>query len=76
MHLTGVASMKINLSVFDRALRTLVGLMMIAFAVSSPTTVFSNIGWLGILPILSALIGWCGVYWVYDVSTWRRPQEH
>ena len=68
--------MRQNLSEADRALRTLLGLLMIAFALSNPTTTFANLGWLGVLPIFSALIGWCGIYWIYGVSTWQQPQEH
>jgi len=62
-----------NLSALDRLLRFYVGLALVAFALPfwAPQTGWNWIGWVGIVPMLSALAGTCGVYRLVGLST--RP---
>ncbi|WP_293854915.1 DUF2892 domain-containing protein [uncultured Alsobacter sp.] len=62
-----------NVGGFDRLLRFYVGLAMIACALPfwAPQTGWNWIGWFGIVPILSALVGSCGLYRMVGLDT--RP---
>jgi len=60
-----------NVGSVDRIARVLVGLLLIAFAIpiGFPHTGWNWVGWIGVLPILTALIGNCPAYSVFGVST-------
>jgi Inner membrane protein YgaP-like, transmembrane domain len=64
----------VNLGIFDRIARAGVGLALIGFAIGSiaPGTGWNWIGWIGVLPILSGLIGICPVYKSIGYSTVYR----
>ncbi len=51
--------MKTNEGNIDRVLRIIAGLILIALVFVGPKTPW---GWIGIAPILTALIGWCPLY--------------
>lgn len=48
-----------NVGTLDRLIRVALGLILIALVFVGPQTLW---GWIGILPLLSGLIGWCGLY--------------
>lgn len=58
--------MKTNEGTIDRALRVIVGLVLIALAVTGTVGVW---GWIGIVPIATGLIGWCPAYTLLGVNT-------
>lgn len=58
--------MEKNIGTVDKALRILVGLVLIALVFVGPQTVW---GWIGVPVILIALFGWCPLYKVLGVST-------
>lgn len=58
-----------NVGTVDRILRILVGVALIAFAIAEPDVGWSWIGWIGVVPILTAFIGWCPAYRVVGMST-------
>lgn len=66
--------MSANMSNLDRALRLIAGALLIALALglhdagNSPA---SNIwwGWIGVVPLLTAFIGWCPLYRLLGIST-------
>lgn len=60
-----------NLGGFDRLVRFYVGLAMIAFALPfwAPQTGWNWIGWFGIVPVLSAIVGTCGFYRIAGLNT-------
>jgi hypothetical protein len=63
--------MSVNVGTIDRALRVVVGLALIAFAipVGFPDTGWNWIGWIGVLPLATAIVGNCPAYSVLGVST-------
>ena len=58
--------MKRNLGAFDRLIRTLLGFGLLALVVTGPQT---NWGWLGLIPIFTAWIGFCPLYVALGIST-------
>ena len=62
--------MTANVGMVDRALRVIVGLALIGAALGlfgpGYTTVW---GWIGAIPLVTALIGWCPAYTIFGVST-------
>jgi hypothetical protein len=60
----------------DRATRLLVGLILIAFAIpiGFQNTGWNWIGWIGIVPIATALLGSCPLYSIFGISTCPRTE--
>lgn len=48
-----------NVGNTDRIIRVLVGLVLIALVFVGPKTPW---GWVGLLPLVTGLVGWCGLY--------------
>ena len=55
-----------NIGTIDRTLRVLVGLALIAFSVTGITGAW---GWIGIVPLVTALVGWCPAYTLFGIKT-------
>jgi hypothetical protein len=55
----------------DRVVRIVVGLALIAFALGlfAPGTGWNWVGWIGMVPLLTALLGTCPMYSVVGCST-------
>lgn len=64
--------MKGNVGGIDRALRILVGLGLLSLVFVGPQTPW---GWIGVVPLLTALIGWCPAYTLFGWSTKGQAQE-
>ena len=60
--------MTINMGTIDRALRVIGGLALLAWALLG-TGEWHMLGWIGIVPLATAAIGWCPLYTVIGVST-------
>lgn len=58
--------MKTNEGSIDRALRIIVGLAVLSLAFIGPQTPW---GYIGIVPILTGLIGWCPAYTLLGINT-------
>jgi hypothetical protein len=63
--------MTINVGIIDRALRVVIGAALILFALGYvwPATGWSWVGWIGVVPLVTGLIGNCPVYSLLGVST-------
>ncbi|HEY8273063.1 MAG TPA: DUF2892 domain-containing protein [Pseudolabrys sp.] len=63
--------MTINMGSFDRLARLIVGAALIAFALGyiAPGTGWNLVGWIGVVPILTALFGTCPAYSLFGWST-------
>lgn len=66
--------MKINVGFADRMVRAIVGLALIAFALQLgfPATGWNWIGWIGVVPLLTAVVGYCPAYGVFGISSYGR----
>lgn len=64
-------AMSVNMGTLDRGLRVLVGLALIAFAIpiGFPATGWNWIGWIGVIPLITAVVGNCPAYSVFGLST-------
>ncbi|AXK79458.1 DUF2892 domain-containing protein [Pseudolabrys taiwanensis] len=63
--------MPVNVGTVDRIVRVVVGLALIAFALGyiAPGTSWSWVGWIGIVPILTAIFSTCPAYSLLGLST-------
>jgi len=63
-----------NVGAIDRAVRVIVGLVLIAYAIpfGFHETGWNWVGWIGLVPLLTALIGVCPLYSLTGISTCRR----
>jgi hypothetical protein len=66
--------MTVNMGMLDRAIRIVVGIVLIAFAIPVyfPQTGWNWVGWIGVVPIVTALLGNCPAYTLLGVSTCSR----
>ena len=60
-----------NIGMLDRALRIAVGLGLLAMVFVGPQTAW---GFLGAVPLLTGLVGYCPLYRLLGISTCQRPQ--
>jgi hypothetical protein len=61
--------MKLNMGTVDRAVRVLVGVVLLALVFTGPKTPW---GWLGLLPLATGIVGFCPAYVPFGCST-RKP---
>ncbi|MCA3594433.1 MAG: DUF2892 domain-containing protein [Methylobacterium sp.] len=63
-----------NIGSIDRALRVMVGLVLIAYAIplGFSQTGWNWVGWIGVVPVLTAFLGTCPAYSILGVSTCER----
>jgi hypothetical protein len=61
----------LNVGFFDRLARIVVGVALLAFALGylAPGTGWNWVGWIGVIPILTALVGTCPLYSLLGIST-------
>lgn len=57
---------KVNEGTADRAVRAVVGLGIISLVFVGPQTPW---GWLGLIPLGTALVGWCPLYTLLGINT-------
>ncbi len=58
--------MKINEGGIDRALRIIVGVVLIALVFVGPKTPW---GWIGLIPLITGLVGICPLYAILGINT-------
>jgi hypothetical protein len=58
--------MKKNMGKIDKTLRFIVGLVLISLVFIGPQTPW---GWIGLIPLLTSLVGWCPAYVPFKWST-------
>jgi hypothetical protein len=65
--------MTVNMGVADRVLRAIAGLVLIAYAIplGFPHTGWNWVGWIGVVPLVTAFVGMCPPYSVLGLSS--RP---
>ncbi len=63
--------MKSNVGGIDRVLRIVVGLVLIGLAATGTVGAW---GYVGVVPLLTGLVGWCGLYSLLGKSTCPMKQ--
>ena len=58
-----------NIGGIDRAVRVVLGVILIALAA---TSVIGQWGYIGLVPLVTAAIGWCPAYLPFGLKTCRR----
>ena len=58
--------MKQNVGSIDRAIRAIVGIGLISLVFVGPQSVW---GWIGVIPLATAIIGWCPPYALLGINT-------
>jgi len=63
-----------NVGGIDRILRVIVGLLLIAYAIpiGFPATGWNWVGWIGIVPLLTAMFRYCPAYSLLGISSCPR----
>ncbi len=61
-----------NVGGIDRILRIIVGLGLLSLVFIGPQTPW---GWLGLIPLGTALVGWCPPYALLGISTCPRKDK-
>ncbi|MDJ0654533.1 MAG: DUF2892 domain-containing protein [Xanthomonadales bacterium] len=57
-----------NEGIADRIIRMVVGLGLISLVFVGPQTPW---GWVGAVPLLTGLVGWCPAYSLFGIKTCR-----
>ena len=63
--------MKQNVGTVDRLLRIVVGFGLISLVFVGPQT---PLGWIGVVPVLTALIGYCPAYTLFGFKTCKNEK--
>ena len=58
--------MPVNEGGLDRALRVIVGLVVLSLVFVGPKT---PLGWIGVVPLLTGLVGFCPLYTLLGIRT-------
>jgi hypothetical protein len=64
--------MKINLGTIDRAARILIGLALVALALSG---VIGLWGWIGLLPLATGVFRFCPAYSLFGINTCKLKKS-
>ncbi|RYF18278.1 MAG: DUF2892 domain-containing protein [Comamonadaceae bacterium] len=58
--------MKLNVGTFDRTLRIVAGLVLVALAATGTVGLW---GWIGVVPLVTGLAGWCPAYSLLGIDS-------
>lgn len=58
-----------NIGLSDRSIRTLVGIGLLGFAMSGDRTGYEWLGWIGVIPLVTGLVGVCPLYSIFGINT-------
>ena len=61
--------MTMNVGSFDRIVRFIIGAAALSFALIYRESPYSILGWLGLIPLVTAVIGTCPLYSLLGVNT-------
>ncbi len=59
-----------NIGALDRWLRIIIGIALLALTMYGPKTAW---GYVGLIPLITAVMGWCPLYSVFHRSTRTGP---
>ncbi len=55
-----------NVGPFDRYVRVVLGILLLAFTVAGPQTAW---GYVGLIPLITGVLGFCPIYALFKFST-------
>ena len=58
-----------NVGSIDRIVRIVLGLALLWYALLAAPTGYNWIGWIGVIPLVTALVGVCPLYSILGLST-------
>lgn len=61
--------MTVNMGSADRTIRAVIGIILIALVFVGPQTPW---GWIGIVPLVTALMGNCPAYSIFGIKTCNK----
>ncbi|KEF32908.1 MAG: DUF2892 domain-containing protein [Gammaproteobacteria bacterium] len=61
--------MTVNMGSADRTIRAVIGIILIALVFVGPQTPW---GWIGIVPLVTALMGNCPAYSIFGIKTCKK----
>jgi hypothetical protein len=66
-----------NVGSIDRIARIVVGILLIAYAIplGFPQTGWNWVGWIGVVPLLTAVFGYCPAYSLFGITTCASRQR-
>lgn len=64
--------MKSNVGGIDRILRIVAGIVLMTLAATETVGMW---GWIGVVPLLTGLIGWCPAYPLLGMNTCSTKKE-
>lgn len=64
--------MSCNVGTIDRALRIIAGLALIGLAA---TNTIGAWGWIGLLPLITGVVGYCPAYTLLKIRTCPAPKQ-
>ncbi len=70
-----MTAMTMNEGKIDRAMRIIVGVVLIAVGFYLQGTWGIVLGVVGLVPLLTGLIGWCPLYALFNINTCRWIQH-
>jgi len=63
--------MKKNVGNIERAIRIIVGLVLISLVFIGPQSAW---GWIGVVPLATGLVGWCPPYSLLGINTCKTKE--
>jgi len=64
--------MKCNSGTIDRSLRVVAGLVLVTLAATGSVGVW---GWIGVVPLVTGIVGYCPAYGILGMSTCSMKKE-
>lgn len=64
--------MKCNAGTIDRAVRVIAGLALIALAATGTVGMW---GWIGVVPLLTGIVGFCPAYAMFGMNTCSMKKD-
>jgi hypothetical protein len=58
--------MKVNVGMVDKVVRIIAGLVLIGLTLTGTIGVW---GWIGVIPLVTGVMGWCPLYSIIGVNT-------
>lgn len=55
-----------NVGTVDRVIRIVLGVVLLSLVFVGPQTPW---GWIGVVPLVTALVGWCPAYTLFGIKT-------